>query len=217
MRARSVLTSSSFFPSRNSRVVSTARPYSSVGTDRVDAGRDAALDVVFEARPPPLSGDHLVARAHPEQPMRQRHRLAGEVGRHERAGVEAAVALDAARDEHARKGLVGGELQERVVLVVAQQDVVFRRALLDQIVLERERLDHRIGDDHLEPDDLVQQRVGLRIRAVGAQVVADPVAQGARLADVDRVAIRVEVQIHPGLLRQPGDLFLEFVDGHTII
>ena len=93
----------------------------------------------------------------------------------------------------------------------------FGRALLDQVVLERQRLDDRVGDDDLEPDDLVEQRVGLRIRAVGAEVVADAVAQRARLADVNRVALRVEVQIDPGLLRQPGDLFLEFVDGHTLL
>ena len=30
-------------------------------------------------------------------------------------------------------------------------------------------------------------------------------------------ALRVEVQIDSGLLGQPADLFLEFVDGHTII
>jgi hypothetical protein len=35
--------------------------------------------------------------------------------------------------------------------------------LLDQVVLERERLDDRIGDDDLEPDDLVEQRIGLGI------------------------------------------------------
>ena len=39
--------------------------------------------------------------------------------------------------------------------------------------------------------------------AVGAEIVADPVAQRPRLADVDRVARRVEVQIDPGLLGQP--------------
>ena len=93
----------------------------------------------------------------------------------------------------------------------------FGRALLDQVVLERQRLDHRVGDDDLEADDLVEERVGLGIDAVGAEIVADAVAQGARLADVNRVAIRVEVQIDPGLLGQPGDLLLEFVDGHTLL
>ena len=119
-------TSSSFLPSRNSRVSSTARPYSSAEQIGVDARRDAALDVVLEARPAALAGDHLVARADAEQPVRQRHRLAREVRRHERAGVEAAVALDAARHQHARKRLVGRQLQVGIVLVVAQQDVVFR-------------------------------------------------------------------------------------------
>ena len=52
---------------------------------------------------------------------------------------------------------------------------------------------------------------------VGAEIVADAVPERTRLADVDGVAILIEVQIHAGLLGQPADLFLEFVDGHTII
>ena len=93
----------------------------------------------------------------------------------------------------------------------------FGRALLDEVVLERQRLDHRIGDDDLEADDLVEQRVGLGVDAVGAEIVPDPVAQRPRLADVDGLASRVEIQIDPGLLGQPGDLILEFADGHTVL
>src|SRR4029079_10967684 len=44
-------------------------------TNRLHARGDTALDVVFEARPVPLAGDHLVARPDPEQLMAQRHRL----------------------------------------------------------------------------------------------------------------------------------------------
>ena len=55
------------------------------------------------------------------------------------------------------------------------------------------------------------------IGAVGAEVVADPVPQRPGLADVNGLALRVEVQIHSGLLGQPRDLFLEFVDGHTVL
>ena len=166
IRPCSVLTSSSFLPSRNSRVSFTAPPYSSGRADGVDARREAAFDVVFQARTVALPGNHLVARPDAEQAVGQRHRLAREVGRQERSGEETAVLLHAAGDEHARKRLVGGELEIRVVLVVAQQDVVFRRALLDQIVLERERLDDRVGEDDLEARDLVQQRVGLGVAAV---------------------------------------------------
>ena len=121
-----------------------------LGADLGDARRDAALDVVLEARPRAAPGDHLVARADAEQPVRQRHRPARQLGRQERAGVEVARLLDAARHQHPRKRLAGRQLQVRVVLVVAQQDVVLRRPLLDQVVLERERLHHRVGDDHLE-------------------------------------------------------------------
>ena len=94
------------------------------------------------------------------RPIVLRAKCAGRNG----TGVEAAVALDAARHEHARKRFVRRQLQVRIVLVVAQQDVVLGRALLDEVVLERQRLDDRVGDDDLEPGDLVEQRVGLRDR-----------------------------------------------------
>src|SRR5205085_583873 len=76
---------------------------------------------------------------------------------------------------------------------------------------------HRVGDDELEADHLVQQGVGFRVDPGRTEVVADAIAKRARLADVDRVATRVEVQIDPGLLRQPGNLLLEIVDGHTVL
>ena len=149
--------------------------------------------------------------------MRQRHRLPGEGRGQKGTGIETAVALDAAGHQDARKRLVRRQLQVGIVLVVAQQDVVFGRALLDQVVFERQRLHHRVGHDDFEADDLVQQGVGLRIRPGRTEVIPDPVAQRARFADVDRVPFRVEVQIDPGLLGQPGNLFLEFVDGHTLL
>ena len=88
-----------------------------------------------------------------------------------------------------------------------------RDALLDEIA----RLEVIVTDSVVEAHHFVEQRVRLGIGTVGAEVGADPVAQGAGLADVDRVAVRVEVQIDPGLLRQPGNLLLEFVDGHTVL
>ena len=185
-------------------------------TQRVHARGDAALDVVLEARPPALAGDDFVARPDPEQPVRERHGLAREGRGQERSRIEAAVALHAARDEHAGKRLVGRQLEVRIVLVVAQQDVVLRRALLDEVILERERFDDRVGDDHFQPRDFAQQRVGLRV-AAGAKIIPDAVAQRARFADVNGVATRVEVQVHSRLLGQPGNLFLEFVDGHTLL
>ena len=101
-----------------------------------------------------------------------------------------------------------------IVLVVAQQDVVARRSLLDEVVLERQRLDDRVGDDHFEARRFIEQRVVARAHAVGAEVRARPIAQGPRLADVERLAFRVVVEVDARLLRQPGDLLLQILNGH---
>jgi len=105
----------------------------------------------------------------------------------------------------------------RVVLVIAQTDVVARRPLLDEIVLQRERLDDRISDDDLEPRGFVEKRVGFRMETPRAQIAAHPVAQRSRLADVDRLTVPVREQIHPWLLGQMGDLALEILNGHTVL
>ena len=182
--------------------------------DRRHARRQAALDVELEARPVPRAGDHFVARADAEHLVRQRHGAARELGRQKRPGVDVAVALDRARHQHARKRLGGGQLQVGIVLIVAQQDVVARRALLDQVVLERQRLDHRVGDDHFEAHRFIQQRVVARAHPVGAEVRARPIAQGPGLADVERLAFCVVVEVDARLLRQPGDLLFQILDGH---
>ena len=168
--------------------------------ERGDAGRDAALDVVLEARAAPLAGDHLVARPQAEQAMRQIDGAPGQPGWQERAEVGVLVLLDPPRHEQARERLAGRQLQVGVALVVPQQDVVFRRPLLDQVALERERLGHAVRDDEGERLDLVEQRVGLRVGAPRAEVVPDAVAEHPGLADVDGLAGGVGVEVDPGLL-----------------
>ena len=66
--------------------------------------------------------------------------------------------LDAPGDEHTGKRFVRRQLQIGIILVVAQQDVVLRSALLDQVVFERQRFHHRIGDDDVESRHLIEQR-----------------------------------------------------------
>ena len=126
------------------------------------------------------------------------------------------VAFDPARHEHARKRLAGRELQVGIVLVVAQQDVVFGRPLLDQVVLERQRLHHRVGDDDLEMLCFVEEGVYPRAGAMRAEVAADAIPQHARLADVQGFPGPVRIEVHAGLLRQTGDLGLEITDRHAV-
>src|SRR5207244_11121589 len=100
-----------------------------------------ALESAREARPTALAWDDPVARTDTDQAVRQRHGSAGELGGQEGTRIEAPVPLDPARHQHAWKGLRGGQLQIGVVLVVAKQDVVFGISLLDEVILESQRLD----------------------------------------------------------------------------
>ena len=99
--------------------------------DRRHARRDTAFDVVLQAGSAPPTGDDLVTRADPKQSVRQAHRRARERRRQERACIEVAVAVDPARHQHPGEIFGGGHLQVRIVLVVAQQDVVLGHPLLD--------------------------------------------------------------------------------------
>ncbi len=178
------------------------------------ARRQAAADVVFEARTGAESGNHLVARPDAEHLVGQGHGPARELRRQERAGEKVAPCLNVSGHQHPRKRFGGRQLQIRIVFVVAQQDVVARIALLDQVVLERQGLDDRVGDDDLEARGFVEQRVVARAEAVGAKVAADAIAQRSGLADVEGFSRGAGKQIDPGLMRQPAHLLLEIVDGH---
>ena len=92
----------------------------------------------------------------------------------------------------------------------------FGLALLDQVVLERERLDHRVGDDDLEALRFVEQGVDARAHALRAEVAADAIAQHARLADVQRLARLVRVEVDARLLGKTGYLGLEITDRHAL-
>ena len=126
------------------------------------------------------------------------------------------VTIDLARDQHAWEIFPNGQLQVGVVLVVAQEDVVFRDPLLDQVIFERQRFDDRVGHDDFQPLRLVEQGVDAGAHALGAQVRAHAVAQDLGLADVQSLPTPVVIQVNAGLLRQAGDLGLEVTNRHAL-
>src|SRR5204863_4863636 len=75
------------------------------------AGAEAALDVILKTGARELAVDLDVAGAELERPVDEVNGAARERGREVRAEVERAVALNAARDHHAREGLADGELE----------------------------------------------------------------------------------------------------------
>ena len=126
------------------------------------------------------------------------------------------VFLDATGDQDAGEWLARGELQVGVVLIVPQQDVVLRNSLLDEVVLECERLDHRIGDDRFQPLRLVQKRIDSGADAVRPEVRSDAVPQHFRLTDVQSLAGPVEIQVNTRLFGQTADLPLEVLNRHAV-
>ena len=113
----------------------------------VVARAERALDEVLQAGraagAPRLGAAALAVR---EDAADELERLADLARARERAEVQVAGHAAAAEEAHARPLVVQRDLDGRVALVVAQAEVVRRALLLDEVVLEEERL--RLGRRH---------------------------------------------------------------------
>ena len=109
-------------------------------------------------------------------------------GRGVGAEVAVAVAQPPPGDHHPRPFLAGGHLDERRVLVVAEDDVVARPLLLDERGLEDERLFLGGGEDGLHPVHAAEHDRGFGVgRAAVVGVLGEPLAQVAGLAHVEHL------------------------------
>ncbi len=169
--------------------------------DRVDARRRALLDVGVEARPAEaMVPIELRLRARPdrERPQQEVERLPDRVRMRVRTEVAHALALGAA--QHHRPGplLVESDREVRVRLVVLQPDVEARPVLLDEVVLEEERLDLVAGDDPLDPLGGQHHLTRAFLEQMGLEeVVREPGPQALGLPDVDDPALGVEELVRP--------------------
>ena len=133
-----------------------------------------------------------------------------------RAEVVRAVVADVAHDLDAREhvalrgaltfGLGIDEPQHEVLLVVAQLDVELRLMLLDQVVLEEQRLLRRADDDRLDLGDGPSEKSCCdeeALVAAFAKILTDARAKVLRLADVDHLALGVFEEIDAGIGRNP--------------
>jgi hypothetical protein len=165
------------------------------------------VDEVLDARALEAAVDLDAARAQREELAHEAKGLAHRRRRVERPEVLIAVLGHPPGDDQPRVLLVGGELEERVVLVVAEDDVVSGPVLLDQVRLEDHRLELVVGDDVVEIPDLPHERVGLRIPHPRIlKVRPHPAPQRRRLPHVDDLALGVLVLIHPRPIRHPLEL-----------
>ena len=166
-----------------------------LGADPSLAWPGTPFDVEVEAHLA-LPEDLVAARAEGKQLAdrfdRRAQRLRGRV----RAEILRPVVQHAPRVVDARKVFRHRQLQVEVVLVVLEPDVEARPVVLDEVVLEDERLDLVGRGDELEiggpADELGHTR---RLRVTGGEIRAEPVAEAQRLADIDDLRLAVSKQV----------------------
>jgi hypothetical protein len=174
---------------------------------RADAGPRTELDVVVQAGTLVVAGDLPIAGQVRERLAQQVERPVDGRGGGEGAEVAAAVLFHAARDEHFGKRVGPGDLDVGVTFVVFEAHVVARAVLLDQVRLEDQRLQFRVGDDELQVGDVGHNRARLGILPCRRlEVGAHAAAQVHRFAHVDDSPAHVAHQIDARPARQGLDL-----------
>ena len=173
--------------------------------DLADARSSALLDVEQQARPPEtlvLVELRLAAGAHRERPQQEVEGVADGVGVRIRSEVTGALAFATSHHERPRPLLVDGDRKKRVALVVAKAHVEARIVLLDQRVLEHQRLDLVAHDRPLDGFRCLDHLGGPRMQVDRRlEVVREPLAQIRSLADVDDAAVGVLELIRTWRLR----------------
>src|SRR5580692_9611870 len=119
-----------------------------------NAGPQAASDVVLQARPGMKVPKIDLARWNQKMAVDQVHDAIGKAGRKIRAVVAAAVFAQTPGHINSGEPLAQGQLHVGISLVVAQQNVKSWLPLLDEVVLERERLFVVGYDDVVNVDGL---------------------------------------------------------------
>ncbi len=182
-----------------------------LGSDEAfDAGAEAAVDVVLQAGARMVAREIDLAAWDEEAAMDELDDAIGEVAGEVGSVIGGAVFAETARDEDLGEAVAEGEFHVGVGLVVAQQNVEARLALLDEIVFKRESFVFVGDEDVVEIDGLAHERAGF---CVGLrrfeQIGADPRAEILRLAHVDDFAVGILVEINARLGGKGSDFLVE--------
>src|SRR5262245_53366468 len=111
-----------------------------------------------------------------------------------------------------RRRVVAGNQDERERLIVPQLYVVARRQPLDEIALQQQRLDLGVRGDDFERRGLRHHALQPVGQAIDLRIGGDSLAQAARLADIERIALGVEHAVDAGTGRQILELRSEDLD-----
>ena len=192
----------------------------SLAVNQIHTRAAAAFDLVEQAWARAVGEHGVFAGAKPEHLLQQGHRFFHRPG----AGIGPVVAVALvdrpAVVRHAGKGdgrvwpgpgrAVGfpgaGDLEVGVALVVPEQDVELGVQRLDQVVFQQQGLS--LGPHHggFHAHDAADHVANARAIQCFLEVAADPLLEVARLADVEQLALGIEITINPGQARQGRDL-----------
>ena len=140
----------------------------------------------------------------------------GQIPRKVRSKVSPTIFSKAPRHEDLGVTVAEREFHVGIGLIVAQQDVEARLALLDQVVFKRQRLMLIRDGDVFQIHRLAHQRAGLGMRLVRRKKVRpDPRTQVLGLADVDYSPFGVLIQIAAGAGGQRANFLEQIHCGRT--
>ena len=169
----------------------------------LEAPAGAAAHLVFQTRPffADVAREDARAVRQLQGPADHVDDLARPVAPAEGAEIRRPVLRGRARKRHPGVFAFHVDADEGIALVVLELDVVVRLVPLDEGVLQHQRLELAVRDDHVEVAHLVHHRGHLR-QMLAAEIAHDAVFQPLGFADVDNLGILVEHDVHARQLRQ---------------
>ena len=174
------------------------------------------MDVVLQTGYGMVPRQIHLARRHQKMAVDEVHQAVRQVGREVRAVVRGAILAQAPRYVNARIFFFG-ELDVRIRLIVAQQNVEARLVLFDEVVFKRKRFLFVVDLNEIDVPGFADQGSGFDVgEAVVIEIAADAGTQIFRLADVDDGRVGVLVKVHSGQQRKFCGLFAEVGGGVDI-
>jgi hypothetical protein len=171
-----------------------------------DAGSQAAMDVVLEARLRVETREIHLAGRNQKIPVDEMNQPVGEVGREVGAVIGGPILSQAASDEDFGMSVLG-ELDIGITLIVAKEDIETGLVLLDQVVLKSERLLFVFDEDVIDILGFGDEGTGFGVsEVIDREVAADAVAEDLGLAHVDDAGVAVLIKIDTGRERELRDL-----------
>ena len=168
-------------------------------------GRRTAFDLKQQARPGAAFEHRVGAGAEQECAFQRVDGAADRAGGGEGAEVAALARAGAAVLGEPRGRMVAGQQDMGKRFVVPEKDVVPGSEALDEIGLQKQRLGFGAGRHELHRRRGVDDALDARWNARGTGVALDPLAQAARLADVEHGALGVDHAVDTRPAGEPLD------------